>query len=87
MVKCNGEHQMRSINEVLVPQKFKSDFQVKRDKQLAAAKDRSLTYDEKLRLATKRRRFENPSLQKNGVRRPFIDYNAPAPSSDYQPPK
>jgi hypothetical protein len=73
---------MRSINEVLAPQKFKSDFQVKREKQLLAVKKNSSSVNQKNN-CIKQARINTGLRLPDGIKRPFMDYNAPAPPSSY----
>ncbi len=77
---------MRSINEVLAPQKFKSDFQVKREKQLIAVKKKAGTVNQIMSKLVSTR--INQGLRPNqATKRPFMDINASATPSPYQPSK
>jgi len=74
---------MISINDVLHPQVFKSDFQVKRERKLSVVKVNTKKYQDS-------RNDYNRNI-KHGIdvkktRRPFINFDDSANASHYQPP-
>ena len=72
---------MLSINEVLKPQKCKSDFQVKREREQEVQKAKNVKYRIKKLIEFKK------SIGTIVTRKYYIDRDALANPSPYQPPK
>ncbi len=72
---------MLSINEVLKPQKFKSDFEVKRERDQEVQKTKNVKYRMKKLIDLKK------SIGSRVTRNYYIDRDAVANPSPYQPPK